>query len=85
MDIDGVSMIIGVQIKAGRSALNWSANTLAKHAGIASKTVRRIEATFGLPQTTVATISAIKAALEAAGIEFIGSPSDGPGIRIHRP
>jgi transcriptional regulator with XRE-family HTH domain len=78
-------MIMGVQIKAARSALNWSADTLAQRAGIASKTVRRIEAADGMPQTTVATLSKIQAALEAAGIEFIGSPSDGPGIRIHRP
>jgi hypothetical protein len=25
----------------------------------------------------------IKTALEAAGIEFIGTPEDAPGIRIH--
>jgi hypothetical protein len=28
-------------------------------------------------------VLAVKAALEAAGIEFIGSPEDAPGIRIH--
>lgn len=27
---------------------------------------------------------ALKATLEAAGVEFIGTPDDGPGIRIHR-
>lgn len=27
---------------------------------------------------------ALKATLEAAGIEFIGTPEEGPGIRIHR-
>ena len=27
---------------------------------------------------------AIKSALEAAGIEFIGTPTDAPGIRIHK-
>jgi hypothetical protein len=26
---------------------------------------------------------ALKATLEAAGIEFIGTPDDAPGIRIH--
>ena len=77
-------MILGVQIRAARSALNWSADTLAHHAGIASKTVRRIEATVGMPQTTVATLAKIQAALEAAGIEFIGAPTDRPGIRIRR-
>jgi transcriptional regulator with XRE-family HTH domain len=83
MDIIGFSMVLGVQIKAARSALNWSADTLAHHAGIASKTVRRIEATVGVPQTTVATLAKIQGALETAGIEFIGSPNDGPGIRVH--
>jgi hypothetical protein len=27
----------------------------------------------------------IKMALEAAGIEFIGTPDDGPGIRVRPP
>jgi hypothetical protein len=27
---------------------------------------------------------AIKNALESAGIEFIGTPDDGPGIRVYR-
>jgi ribosome-binding protein aMBF1 (putative translation factor) len=75
-------MLVGVQIRAARSALNWSAETLALHASIAAKTVRRIEATEGIPQTTALTLMAIQKALEAAGIEFIGTPDDGPGIRI---
>ena len=31
-----------------------------------------------------ATLDKIKAALESAGIEFIGTPEDGPGIRLRR-
>jgi ribosome-binding protein aMBF1 (putative translation factor) len=77
-------MLIGVQIRAARSALNWSAETLAQKVNIATKTVRRIENAEGVPQTTAATLLAIQSALEAAGIEFIGTPDDGPGIRIHR-
>jgi len=64
--------------------LNWSADTLAQHAGIASKTIRRIEAEAGVPQTTTGTLSRIQTALEAAGIEFIGTADDGPGIRIRK-
>ena len=75
-------MVTGVQIRAARSALQWSADTLAMHAGVASKTVRRLEGEQGVPQTTTATITKIQFALEAAGIEFIGTPDDGPGIRI---
>jgi ribosome-binding protein aMBF1 (putative translation factor) len=78
-------MLTGVQIRCARSALSWSAEILAARAGIASKTVRRIEAEEGIPKTTAATLAKIQAALEAAGIEFIGTPGDAPGIRVHRP
>jgi hypothetical protein len=52
------------------------------HAGVASKTVRRLEGEQGVPQTTTATLTKIQAALEASGIEFIGTPEAGPGIRV---
>lgn len=75
-------MITGIQIRAARGALNWSAEALAQRANLASKTVRRIEMEAGVPQTTISTLAKIQAALEAGGIEFIGTPDDGPGIRI---
>jgi hypothetical protein len=49
---------------------------------VAARTVLRIEAGPKLPQTTTTTLYKIQAALESAGIEFIGTPDDGPGIRI---
>ena len=48
-------------------------------------TIKRMEANDGAPVSTVANLNAIKSALEAAGIEFIGTPDDRPGIRIGRP
>ncbi len=75
-------MITGQQIRAARNALRWSVDDLANSAGIASKTVRRIEANDGMPDSKLKTISQIKSSLETAGIEFIGTPEDGPGIRI---
>ena len=39
----------------------------------------------GTPNSTAANLAALETALEAAGIEFIGTPDDGPGIRIHQP
>jgi DNA-binding XRE family transcriptional regulator len=75
-------MVTSVQIRAARSALQWSADTLAMHAGVASKTVRRLEGEHSVPKTTTATLTKIQTALEAAGIEFIGTPDDGPGIRV---
>ena len=76
-------MITGQQIRSARNALKWSADVLAEAAAVNPKTIRRIEATDGIPDSTLKTISGIQAALEAAGIEFIGSPDDAPGIRIH--
>lgn len=76
-------MLTGLQIRAARSALRWSANELADRTEIASKTIRRIEASDGLPDSKLSTIAKIKSTFEAVGIEFIGSPDDAPGIRIH--
>ena len=75
-------MITGQQIRAARNALRWSADVLAQAAGVNPKTVRRIEAVDGLPDSTISTMSRLKSTLESAGIEFIGTPEDGPGIRI---
>lgn len=36
----------------------------------------------GVPTGQVRTLLAIKAALEAAGVEFIGNPDDRPGVRL---
>ena len=75
-------MITVGQIKAARAALNWSATHLSQKASLGLRTVLRIEAGTGVPQTTTGTLAKIQAALEAAGIEFVGTPDDGPGIRI---
>jgi hypothetical protein len=40
--------------------------------------------TAATPNVTRANLEALKRALEAAGIEFIGTPDDAPGILIHR-
>jgi hypothetical protein len=52
---------------------------------VSRRTIVSIEATDDVPSANVATLEAVRKALEAAGIEFIGSPDDGPGIRIRRP
>ncbi len=53
--------------------------------GVSVSTIKRIEALDGIPVSTAANLQAIKSSLEAAGIEFIGTPEDGPGIRIRAP
>ena len=76
-------MITSEQIRSARAALDWSIEQLADATSISSRTIMRMEATVGVPSSTKANINAIKTALEAAGIEFIGTPDDRPGIRIN--
>lgn len=77
-------LITGSQIRAARSALRWSSEDLAERCGVASRTIKRLEAHDGVPPSRSSTLMDISAALEAAGIEFVGSPDDGPGIRLRR-
>lgn len=76
-------MLTGQQIRMARSALKWSARELAERTGLAMKTIQRIEATDGTPSSYSSTLTDLKACFEAAGIEFIGTPDDRPGIRIN--
>ncbi len=78
-------MITGAQIRSARHALKVTVESLSQLSSVSARTIKRMEAEDGIPSSTNANISAVKSALEAAGIEFIGTPDDGPGIRIHPP
>ncbi len=75
-------MLTGVQIRMARHALRWSVKDLADQSDVSTSTITRAETIDGVPTTTRANLLALKNTLEAAGIEFIGSPDDGPGIRL---
>ena len=75
-------MITSVQIRAARAMIRWSAADLASAAGIGSATIKRMEVMEGVPSGNVKTLLALKAALEAAGVEFVGTPEDRPGVRL---
>lgn len=78
-------MITGSQIRAARAALRMSAAALAEQASVGIQTVKRFELSEGVPPSRSATLMVVKSALEAAGIEFIGTPDDRPGIRLKSP
>jgi transcriptional regulator with XRE-family HTH domain len=59
------------QLRAGRALLHIDQADLARRAGVAVVTVRRIEAGDGVPKASDATVERAKVALEAAGAEFI--------------
>ena len=69
-------------MRAARALLKWSASDLSRESGVGTATIQRMEVMEGVPSGNVRTLSAIQAALEDAGIEFIGSPADAPGVRL---
>jgi len=75
-------MITGSQIRAGRALLNWSAQQLADKSGVGVATVRRMELAVSIPSSNAQTLALVKSTFENAGIEFIGSPNDRPGVRL---
>lgn len=77
-----MSTLTSEQIRSARHALRWTVAELARRSGVSTSTIKRIEAESGVPNSYQPNMAAIRAALESAGIEFVGSPEDGPGIRI---
>jgi len=77
-------MITGIQIRAARFALRLSAQELAERAGVSLPTIQRFEQVDGVPPSRSSTLLDVQKALETAGVEFIGTPEDGPGIRLRR-
>ncbi|NOE18098.1 helix-turn-helix domain-containing protein [Ruegeria atlantica] len=73
------------QLKAARALIGWSQKDLAVASGVSLPTIARLEAqdTEVLGGRTV-TIQAIRSALQAANIEFIGSNGGGCGVLLAR-
>jgi len=74
-------LITSGQIKAARALLGLTVAELAKAADIGFTTMVRLESAEGIPAGNVKTLTSVKSAIEKAGIEFIGSPDDGAGVR----
>jgi len=71
------------QCRMARAALQWSQTELARAANVTQGTVSLFEGGGGCSH---ATLQAMRAALEAAGVSFIDlgepSPPAGPGVRL---
>lgn len=74
--------ITSEQIKAARAALGWTLSQLAESTGIGVATLKRYQAITGVPKSRKGHLQLLQHHFENAGIEFIGTPDDGPGIRI---
>lgn len=64
-----------------RAALGWSTQELAKRAGTGVNTVNRFEAG---QDARVSSLEKMRAALEAAGVEFIAENGGGAGVRLRK-
>lgn len=63
------------QCRAARALLDWSQFDLVEHSGVSAKSITDYER--GLTKPYGRTLTALKAAFEAAGIEFINR-----GVRL---
>jgi proteasome assembly chaperone (PAC2) family protein len=74
--------LTSAQIRAARALLRWRAEDLARHSLLSIATIRRAELTEDETALTAANDSAVRRALEAAGVEFIDGNGGGPGVRL---
>lgn len=60
--------------------LNWSQAQLSAACGVALQSIKNIET--GKTDPRLSTATAIRTALEQAGVIFIASNGEGPGVRL---
>lgn len=77
-------MITTEQIRAARALLRISVVDLSRLSGVGVATIKRIEAGSGIPASHARTLDEISRALVTAGVEFIGTPDDCPGVRLNK-
>ena len=75
-------MLTGEQIRAARAILRMEQRQLSESANVSLETVKRLEKLKGEVSAYAGTVTAIKTALEAAGVEFIDRDNGGPGVRL---
>jgi DNA-binding XRE family transcriptional regulator len=76
--------ILGRQIAASRALLRMEQTDLAKAANISVPTLRRMEASEGPAVGMANNVAAVRAALEAAGVDFIPENGGGAGVRLKK-
>lgn len=74
-------IITAIQSKMARAATGLGIRELAEQAGVSPNTVARLERGEDLKD---ATLTGIRAALEAAGVVFIPENGGGAGVRLRK-
>ncbi len=76
-------LLLPGQLRAGRALIGWSQDQLATASKVAKTTIANFEAEKRRPYDR--TLVDLRAALEAAGVEFIPQNGGGPGVRLREP
>jgi transcriptional regulator with XRE-family HTH domain len=76
--------VTGRQIAAARTMLGITQPDLAARSSISVPTLKRMEGSEGPASGMANNIAAVRAALEAAGIEFIAENGGGTGVRLRK-
>lgn len=74
----------GIQIRAARAMLRWTARQTAEKAGVSLPTIQRFEQVDGIPPSRSQTLLDLRHAFEEAGIVFSGSVEE-PAVAWRRP
>jgi hypothetical protein len=75
-------MITPAQCRSARAMVEMSRDGLSAAARVAARTIADFES--GNRQPIPATLAALQAALESAGIIFIPENGDGPGVKLRK-
>ena len=83
MPNDRKDVITPAQCRAGRGLVRMSQEQLAEAAEVGEKTIADFERESGR-QLHIRTLRALRAALEAAGVEIIPENGGGEGVRLKK-
>jgi transcriptional regulator with XRE-family HTH domain len=72
------------QVKAARALLGWSQGDLANASRVPKPTIKERESHGGVFGGMPHTASAVRAALEDAGVEFLYEGEAGEGVRLKK-
>jgi predicted transcriptional regulator len=71
-------------IRAARALLRWEQRDLATASLVSLPTIKRLESKPGAMAAHMSTVTALRKALETAGVEFIDENGGGPGVRLRK-
>ncbi len=77
-------MLTSEQVRAARALLRWEQKDLSSASMVSLPSIQRLETKPGPLAAQPRTVAAIRAALEAAGVIFVESNGEGPGVRLRK-